>query len=364
MVTLCCAGSAGAQDTIAIAAGAAQSGQTATIPVTIRDVSGTPLGADAPVSRRIQGFAFKVLFPTDLIESMAFARAGEAASRTPSYETSFGGEGWLSYVAAFRADDPLLLPGGAPMPGVQVGSLIVTLRAAAPAGASSPLRLDPASAILTNQDATVHETVAATTLALQNGSVTVASLAAPQNLLASAVAMTRVDLTWTAVANAAQYEVWRRDAAGPYAIVATPASSSFTDFNVVAGEAYFYRVRAVSGSGGVSGFSTADPATLVAFTEDPLAVRAVIRALHVTQLREAVNALRESAGLDALAADPSIRAGASPLAQHVTDLRAAINEARGAAGAATVVYSSDPAITPGVTPIRSAHLQQLRDAVE
>ena len=76
--------SASAQDVLTIGSGIAQSGGTAAIPVSVVDQGGTSLGVDAGTGNRIQGFAFKVLFPTELIASVSFVRAGVATLVTPS----------------------------------------------------------------------------------------------------------------------------------------------------------------------------------------------------------------------------------------------------------------------------------------
>ena len=57
---------------------------------------------DAGAGNRVQGFAFKVLFPTETVLSVAFARAGVAASVTPLYESALQGSGWSSCIVSFN----------------------------------------------------------------------------------------------------------------------------------------------------------------------------------------------------------------------------------------------------------------------
>jgi sugar lactone lactonase YvrE len=64
-----------------------------------------------------------------------------------------------------------------------------------------------------------------------------------------------IHLTWTASVNATNYNVERATSSGgPYTIIGTTTTTSFTDVNVVPGTPYFYIVSA-SNAGGVSGNS-------------------------------------------------------------------------------------------------------------
>ena len=89
-----------------------------------------------------------------------------------------------------------------------------------------------------------------------------------------------------------------------------------------------------------------------------------IRALHVEELRERIDAQRRFFGLDAFVwTDSPILAGVTPIkAVHLTELRTALEGAYAAAGLDTPVYSSG-SVVPGVTLIRSVHLSELHVAV-
>jgi hypothetical protein len=63
---------------------------------------------------------------------------------------------------------------------------------------------------------------------------------------------------------------------------------------------YLYQVRAVNGSG-PSANSSADLATTVIFTDTPLNAGTAVKALHLAQLRTAVNAVRALSSLGAAA---------------------------------------------------------------
>jgi hypothetical protein len=354
-----------AQDVLTVGSGIAQSGGTAAIPVSILDHSGTSLGVDAGTGNRIQGFAFKVLFPTEIVSSVSFARAGVATTVTPLYESALQGTGWSACIVSFNeSSNPVAFHMNAASPGDRVGTLTVTLRGDAAIGSTASLILDPGSAMLSNQAGSVRETVAAGNLSLVNGSITVSALAAPAGVVATAQGTSQVNVSWTAVGGADHYEVWRSSFGGEYAIVGSPSAAAFTDSTVAANTTYLYRVRAIDPSDDPSGFSAIDPATTIVFTDDPLtALTTAVKVVHITQLRTAVNAFRAAANLDPLDADGTIAGGAIVRAQHILDLRLGLNEARSVLGLSALAYT-DPTLTGGVTKVKGAHVTELRNGVK
>jgi len=108
--------------------------------------------------------------------------------------------------------------------------------------------------------------------------------------------MVRIFLTWNASAGATTYQVYRRDPGGSYALRGTTSSTSFPDTGA-ANTAYLYVVRAVN-TAGSSPDSAPDLATTVTFTDDPLTPGTTpVRAVHVTELRAAINTLRTNTAL-------------------------------------------------------------------
>ena len=89
-----------------------------------------------------------------------------------------------------------------------------------------------------------------------------------------------------------------------------------------------------------------------------------MRALHLTELRERVDALRLRFGLATVNwTDEIIVQGVTPArAVHITELRVALDQAYGAAKRGTPVYT-DPVILPGATPVRTVHWAELQQAV-
>ena len=101
------------------------------------------------------------------------------------------------------------------------------------------------------------------------------------------------------------------------------------------------------------------------FTDDPIVAGVTpVRAVHFTELRAHIGALREAAGLGRFRwTDPVLRAGVTPVRLvHLLELREALGAAYTAAGRAEPRWT-DAAPTAGTTPIRAAHLTELRAAV-
>jgi hypothetical protein len=94
------------------------------------------------------------------------------------------------------------------------------------------------------------------------------------------------------------------------------------------------------------------------FTDDPLVPDVTrIKALHLIELRNAINDLREAAGLSAVTwTDPSPE-GKPVRAVHLTEMRVALTPALAAYG---IVTTYSQAVTPG-TLVRASHFQELRN---
>ncbi|HEX9628646.1 MAG TPA: RHS repeat-associated core domain-containing protein, partial [Pyrinomonadaceae bacterium] len=108
-----------------------------------------------------------------------------------------------------------------------------------------------------------------------------------------------------------------------------------------------------------------DPATPQGgpvFSDDPLVPGVtVIKAVHITELRDAVNQARARAGLAAASWAESVTSGVTIKASHIAELRARLAEARSALGLSAASYT-DPNLTAGNT-VKAAHVQELRTSV-
>jgi photosystem II stability/assembly factor-like uncharacterized protein len=188
------------------------------------------------------------------------------------------------------------------------------------------------------------------------------ALTAPTSLLATATSTTSVNVSWNTVSGATGYEVLRSTDGTIFTTAGTPAAPPFADNGRTANTSYLYKVRA-TGPGGPSPVSNFDAATTTIFTDDPLvASSTAVKALHLTQMRTAVNAMRTLAGIGTLAfTDPTLT-GVKVKAIHITELRAALNAARIDLLLSSVSFAN--ALSGGVTPVRALDFTELRNGVK
>lgn len=94
-----------------------------------------------------------------------------------------------------------------------------------------------------------------------------------------------------------------------------------------------------------------------------MAAVTVIKAVHVTDLRLAIDRERTRRRLAAFAwTDPVLTPGITvPSAAHVVEMRTALNEAYRAAFQSPPTYTD--VIVPRSRPVRAVHLEELRAAV-
>lgn len=199
----------------------------------------------------------------------------------------------------------------------------------------------------------------------------------PTAMVASAASAspTSVNLTWQApsASGVTSYMVERRSGAGGsfVQIAANLAQPNHTDTSAASGTAHLYRVRAQYASGAVSDYSNSDLATTVAFSDDPLigasnsggSPASTIRAVHLTEARQAVDAVRALAGLGGATwkSDPAPQVNGKILADHFIELRTHLNPALQSLGLPTVANDTSLAVNQ---PVRAIHLQAVRDAVK
>jgi hypothetical protein len=189
--------------------------------------------------------------------------------------------------------------------------------------------------------------------------------ATPTNVVATGTSATTATITWTPISEATSYEVRRMVNGDSWILAGSPAAASFNDSALTPNSEYVYVVRAVFGGSGSSADSAPDVASTFTFTNDPLVAGTTpVKAVHLTELRTAVNALRSTAGLAAATfTDPSLGAGSSIRKVHIDELRAAILAARSALGLSMTSFA-DSTLTAQSTPIKALHIQQLRTALK
>ncbi|HKS22549.1 MAG TPA: hypothetical protein VJZ76_07115 [Thermoanaerobaculia bacterium] len=154
-----------------------------------------------------------------------------------------------------------------------------------------------------------------------------------------------VQLSWsgaTAPAGFDHYQIQRIEAGRPgYNDYVTTSLASNTDSSVNHWPnpyyAYAYRIVTVDVNGVRSAPSVADAAMVGTFADDPLPAVALIRGIHFSQLRQAIDAMRATAGLPAIWSSYApltgvVRAGA------MEQMRSALDEARNVLGLSQIVY--------------------------
>jgi Cu/Zn superoxide dismutase len=102
----------------------------------------------------------------------------------------------------------------------------------------------------------------------------------------------------------------------------------------------------------------------IAFTDDPLTQgTTTVKAVHITELRNAINTLRAANGLGAFVfTDPSLGVGTPVKGVHITELRTALNAVYTQRSRPVPAYT-DPSIAIASTLIQSIHIAELRMAV-
>ena len=141
-------------------------------------------------------------------------------------------------------------------------------------------------------------------------------------------------------------------------------SSSYTTAPLANTTSYWVRATNSAGSAN-SNTATLTVTAYPPFTDDTLTASAsVIRAVHVTELRARIDAIRVRYQLAAYSySDSTLTAGATLIqARHITDLRAALAEAYVAAGRTPLPTYTDTPLD-AATPVRAAHIAEIRAAV-
>ena len=183
----------------------------------------------------------------------------------------------------------------------------------------------------------------------------------PASVIATATSASSINIAWSISGVVDHYEVWRSTAGGAYALVGSPAGTSYVDATVSADTAYLYKVRSVlAGDAGSTDFSKADYAHTYTFTDVPLLALTAVKTAHVTELRTVANAMRTAAGVSAVTfTDPSL-GGVYVKAVHLTEVRDALNGARAALGMSSL---SAPVVTAGNV-IAAQHVVDLRTGAQ
>ena len=199
------------------------------------------------------------------------------------------------------------------------------------------------------------------------------TLVAPANVAAltvsdAAIAPTpKVTISWESTAGADHYQVERTaNLSVAYApIDSNVMTTTFTDTSVSSVTAYLYRVRAVDAVGNLSPPSNIDLATAISFTDDTLVIHdTIIRAAHINELRQAIDAVRATANRSTANWGGSVVAGSTEIqATHIRDMRTNLDEARSALGLSQCFYTETTLEALRASLIKKDHIDQLRTCV-
>jgi hypothetical protein len=188
---------------------------------------------------------------------------------------------------------------------------------------------------------------------------------APGNLVATATSTSAVSLSWNAGSGSIDHYQLQRATSknGPFTTLPNTASTSFSDTGLSSTTTYIYRVRAVDAAGNYSDFSNIDIATTIVFTDEPLVATMIVKAVHITELRSAVNAVRAAAGLSTVTWTDSSLTNVEIKAVHLNELRSHLDAARSVLGLSTGSYT-DSTVTAGTTLVKAVHVNEVRDRVK
>jgi len=103
----------------------------------------------------------------------------------------------------------------------------------------------------------------------------------PQNLVATAVSASRIDLTWDMVADITGYRIYRDGNE-----LTTTTQTTFSDTGLIASTEYSYTVSAYDASGSESGHSNVSLDTTLAVTEGPVKYTLTINAVNGTVTKD------------------------------------------------------------------------------
>ncbi len=163
-----------------------------------------------------------------------------------------------------------------------------------------------------------------------------------------------VQLTWYATSGTAKYEIWRQGSLGSFQVGET-TNTFFTD-DAPPSSAFVYWVRAISPTN-IASDNSSDFTITHAFTDENIIAGAtLVKGVHMTEVRNAANALRSLAGVPAAAWTSSTVV----LAAQFNEVRTAINQARTALGFSAATFTDT--LTPGVA-IKGIHMMELRAAM-
>jgi hypothetical protein len=185
----------------------------------------------------------------------------------------------------------------------------------------------------------------------------------PTFITATRAAATAISISWAAGSSPVGISGYRIERLPDNAtITSSGTGTTFLDSDgLVEGSAYLYRVSAIDTNDVPSTPTAYDLATLIEIRDDPVVAGVTpIRGIHIVDLRRAIDAIRQAAGLGSAWTNYDPPTGIVR-ASEFGELRDRLNEARSFLQLPTVEFSN--AIAPGV-PVRANDMLKLRDGVK
>jgi hypothetical protein len=168
-----------AQDILALGTATGDKGTTVTIPLYVRDASGTILGLDAGAGNLIQGINLQLTWAAGLGTVSSIVHSGICGPLTPIAEFApGGGPTSIGYVVSYsETTNQIPFTLDAASPGQQVATVSFAISASAPKG-TFPITINPSTlqTQLVNQAGTLQEDTGLAppnTLSVLDGSVTI-----------------------------------------------------------------------------------------------------------------------------------------------------------------------------------------------
>ena len=200
-------------------------------------------------------------------------------------------------------------------------------------------------------------------IGIKEQSVTVTALSAPTGVVAAASGG-NVTVTWNTVSGADGYDVERKISSAAWQLaqsVSGGSTSSAVDVPPTTnGAVVLYRVKARAGSGS-SQPSNNDVAYAASFSNDPPVAGTPIRAEHVTEVRRAINNLRDIGGQGPLYStsdlDPNVLRG-TPVDD--AEFLALMNNLNAARSLVSLPAAGFRVVPSEGAPIRSTQIEDLR----
>ncbi len=169
-----------------------------------------------------------------------------------------------------------------------------------------------------------------------------------------------MSVSWSLIIGAASYTLYYRQSVidGWHLYATYTSSTSGISGAMPVNATLEFAVTATDSNGNVSAMSAPDLATPVTFTDSTLTPGITpVKAVHMTELRTAINFVRAFAGFGAFSYSTTPSTGQPISTTDIIEMRTSLSQARNAIG--MPISFTDPSLT-STSPIRVVHILELR----